>query len=203
MIFLSHLLCLYCRDSDDVTLEPNTFNFFSLHSRLADFELHSELLINIVERLADMLENVHDFAVDVNFSICFSEQFFLLRLLRHCSFRPKTYLDEESSIALLNVHGHPFLRALPLSTFPWPVQRQHNLHRELPAHFLELLWQSLLAESSKRVCIAPATRDVALQTESCLCERSLPLRSFVCTSPRRVRFRDKLVARKDFDFPSP
>ena len=41
------------------------FSNFLLDSRLADVRLHFELMINGVERLADILENVHDFAVDV------------------------------------------------------------------------------------------------------------------------------------------
>ena len=46
---------------------------------------------------ADILEDVHVFLVDV------TDVQHLLRLLRHCSFCPKTSLDETSRIALLDI----------------------------------------------------------------------------------------------------
>ena len=39
--------------------------FFFFYSRLAGFELHFGLLIDGVERVADIIEDVNDFAVDV------------------------------------------------------------------------------------------------------------------------------------------
>ena len=90
-----------------------------------------------------------------------------------------TQLVEKSSIALLDVLEHPLLPAVPFWTFPWSVQLQYELHHELPAHILELRVRSLLAESSKRFCLAPDKIRVALPTDSCGCERPLPLPNFV------------------------
>ena len=77
------LLCLYCTKSDNVLLRQETDSTevskfqHLLHSQLADFDLHFELLTNGVEHLADFLVDLLDFAVDVvelKFRISFSEQ---------------------------------------------------------------------------------------------------------------------------------
>ena len=63
----------------------------------------------------------------------------------------------------------------PLWTFRWLVQLQHELHRELSAHILELLFRSLCVRSSRPVCLSPASKHVALPNRSDNCERLLPL----------------------------
>ena len=58
-------------------------------------------------------------------------------------------LDEKSKIVLLLVRERSLLPPIPLQTFSWLKRQQHKLHRELPAHLLEL-FQSRLVESSQR-----------------------------------------------------
>ena len=61
-------------------------------------------------------------------------------------------LDETSSFALLDFREHPFFLAFLLWTFRWLVQLHHEIHHELLAHFLELLFRSLFVGSSNRFC---------------------------------------------------
>ena len=67
----THQICLQCTESDDVLLQLeidsiHVPNFaLLLHSQLPAFGFHVELLINGVEHLADILEDVPRFAVDV------------------------------------------------------------------------------------------------------------------------------------------
>ena len=56
---------------------------------------------------------------------------------------------------------------------------QHELHHELLAHVLELLFRSKIVRSSKRVCLAPANDHVALPKKSDDCGK------VSCTSPGR------------------
>ena len=69
----------------------------------------------------------------------------------------------------------PFFRAFPLQTFRQLAQLQHELQDELLAQILELLLRSLLVGSLKLVCLAPASKHVALPIYSDNCERFLPL----------------------------
>ena len=55
------------------------------------------------------------------------------------------------------------------------MQLQQELHHELLAHILELLFRRLVVGSSKRVCLAPASRQIALPISTDNCERVLPL----------------------------
>ena len=66
------------------------------------------------------------------------------------------------------------------------MQLQHELHDELLAHILELLFRSLFVGSSKRVCLAPVSKPVALPISSENCERLLPLRSLVHFSREEI-----------------
>ena len=98
---------------------------------------------------------------------------------------------------------HPVLAAVPFWTFPWYVHLQYELHHELPARVLELRFRSLLAESSKRSCLAPDKIRVALPTDSCGCALPLPLPNFVyfSTEGSVTSVHNQLASRKDFDFP--
>ena len=55
------------------------------------------------------------------------------------------------------------------------MQLQHELHHGLLAQILDLLFRSLLVESSKLVCLATASKHVALPIDSDNSERLLPL----------------------------
>ena len=63
----------------------------------------------------------------------------------------------------------------PLWTFRWLVPLQRELHHELLAHTIDLLFPSLLVGSSNRVCLAPATEYIVPLIYSENCERLLPL----------------------------
>ena len=54
------------------------------------------------------------------------------------------------------------------------MQLQHELHHELPAHTLELLFRGQLVESSNRVCLDLASKHVALPTRIPILERVPP-----------------------------
>ena len=60
---------------------------------------------------------------------------------------------------LLNFRGHQL------------VQLQQELHHELLTHILELLFRRLVVASSKRFCLAAASRQVALPNSTDNCER--------------------------------
>ena len=66
-----------------------------------------------------------------------------------------------SSLCLV-FESNQFCPAVPLQTFRQLVQLQHEVHPELLAHALELLFRSLLGGYSKRVHYAPASENVAL-----------------------------------------
>ena len=76
------------------------------------------------------------------------------------------------------------------------MKLEHELHDELPARILELLFRSLLAGSSKRIFPVPAKKHVDLPTVSSKRERT----SLQKGSMESVH--DQLVSRSDFDFPS-
>ena len=65
------------------------------------------------------------------------------------------------------------------STHSFPHFRSRNFGLQLRAHILELLFRSLPVASSKRVCLAPASKYVARPICSYNCERVLPLGSYV------------------------
>ena len=66
----------------------------------------------------------------------------------------------------MNVQDHPVCPTFPLWTFRKFVQLQHVLHHKQSAHTLELLFRSLLVESSKRVCLVLGSKHVVLPTDS-------------------------------------
>ena len=84
-------------------------------------------------------------------------------------------LDEKSWIALLAVRRHSFLPTIPLYTFRWLLQWQHELYHEVPAHILELFFRRRLVASARRVCLVLANKHVAQPTHAYCCERWPPL----------------------------
>ena len=162
MNFLTPQICLY-RFSTHVS----NLQLFLLYSRRADFELHFGLLADGVERLAGILEHVLDSAFDVfeELNLLQRASFFSgfsTRRLRPYSSRPIHWLNEKSRVALHDVRGHPFLPGFPLWTFPCSVQLQHELHHELLAHTLVLLFRSLLKVQSVSALLSPGNKHVVL-----------------------------------------
>ena len=82
------------------------------------------------------------------------------------------------------------------------MQLQHELHHELLADVLELLFRSLLDGSSKRVCRAPANKHVALPICSDSCERLPPLQKLrILLHGGLVKsVHDQLSIRKNFEY---
>ena len=171
-----------------------------LYSQPAGLRLLAELLTSGVEDTADILADVRDFVFDA---------FEVLPLLHRATSSlvfqravcDTIHLIQYHKLTLLDVRVHPFLPALPLYKFRWPVQLQHELHQELLAHILELLLQSLLLGSLRRCCLAPACKHVALPTSTDDCERSLPLCSHVYFSREGLMtlVHKQLALRKDFE----
>ena len=65
-----------------------------------------------------------------------------------------------SGLLCLMFKGFELLSAFPLQTCQQTVQLQHELRHERLAHILEVLFQSLIVGSSKRLCLAPANKHV-------------------------------------------
>ena len=63
------------------------------------------------------------------------------------------------------------------------VRLQRELHHELLARLLELVFRGLLVGKSKRFCLATASKPAALPRCSERCERLLFLCEVTCTSP--------------------
>ena len=164
-----------------------------LCSQRADFEFHFELLTNVVERPAGILEDVLDSAFDVfevmNLFHCAS--FFSecsLRRLRRYSCRPVDRFDEKSRIALHVVQEHPLLPAFTVKTFPWPVQLQH---KNFITSCLLILFSCSFGACSLKVLNFSA---LLSPVNMLLCQRISPavsgslLSEVLCTYPWKVRW---------------
>ena len=92
---------------------------------------------------------------------------------------PLRHLVRRPGLLCLIFESTHFSAYFPLRTSLYLVQLQHELYHELLARIIELFFRSLPVGSSKLVCLASASKHVALPIHADNCERSLPLCSFV------------------------